>query len=80
MDAAVAQRTQVGRVKLRKLFQPKKQAFWLMLAFNLLSTVLVWVVNTYPLSLPASLVIAVFAIGNMFFGTRLAWALMNERV
>ena len=67
-------------MKFRKLFQPSKPAFWAMLALNVLSSVLVWVVQTYPLSLPANLVIALFAVGNMVFGLRLAWALMNDQV
>ena len=50
-----------------------------MVALNLLSSVLVWVVNTYPLNLPASLILAGFAIGNAVLGTWLAWALMNDR-
>lgn len=50
----------------------------MMLALNLLSSVLVWVVQTYPLNMPASIVIAVFALCNLFLGLRMARALMND--
>lgn len=62
----------------RKLWQPKKPAFWAMLALNLLSSVLVWMVQTYPLHMPARIVIAVFAVGNLVLGIRLARALMRD--
>lgn len=61
----------------RRLFQPRKPAFWLMLALNALSTVLVWIVQRYHLTLLASVVVAVFAIGNAWLGLRLAWQLLS---
>ncbi|MFY8042904.1 MAG: hypothetical protein ACOVOD_08245 [Rhodoferax sp.] len=64
-------------IRLRRLIQPGKLAFWLMLALNGLSTALVWIVQTRSLTLVAGLVVASFAIGNMLLGLRLAWRLMQ---
>ena len=61
----------------RRLIQPRKPAFWLMLALNALSTALLWIVQNYPLTALASLVIAVFAFGNAWLGLRLAWQLVS---
>lgn len=48
-----------------------------MLALNALSTALLWIVQNYPLTALASLVIAVFAFGNAWLGLRLAWQLLS---
>jgi hypothetical protein len=61
----------------RRLFQPRKPAFWCMLALNALSTALMWIVQNYHLTPLASLVIGVFAIGNAWLGLRLAWRLLS---
>jgi 4-hydroxybenzoate polyprenyltransferase len=65
-------------IYLRRLFQPRKPAFWLMLVLNALSTVLMWIVQRYTLTPLASLVIAVFALGNAWLGLRLAWQLLSS--
>ena len=49
-------------MKLARLWQPRHPAFWLMLAFNLLSGLLAWVTRSYPLTPVAALVVTVFAI------------------
>jgi 4-hydroxybenzoate polyprenyltransferase len=67
-------------VKLSRLLQPRKPAFWLMLALNLLSAVLGWVVQTQQLNLLGSVLVAGFAIGNAILGMRLAWLLVNGRI
>lgn len=64
-------------IKLRRLFQPRKPAFWLMLVLNGLSTALMWIVQNYRLTPLASVVIAVFALGNAWLGLRLAWRLLT---
>lgn len=64
-------------IRLRRLIQPRKAAFWLMLALNGLSTALVWIVQHHSLTLLAGLVVAAFAIGNAVLGMRLAWGLLN---
>jgi hypothetical protein len=64
-------------IRLRRLIQPHKAAFWLMLALNGLSTALVWIVQNRDLSPIASVLVAVFAIGNAVLGLRFAWHLLN---
>lgn len=64
-------------MKLARLWQPRNPAFWLMIAVNLLSTLLAWVVRTYSLGMLASLLITVFAIGNVAIGLRLMWLLLR---
>ncbi len=64
-------------IRLRRLIQPRRLAFWLMLALNGLSTVLVWIVQTRSLTLVAGLVVAGFAISNAVLGMRLAWRLLQ---
>jgi uncharacterized membrane protein HdeD (DUF308 family) len=64
-------------VRLSRLFQPRKPAFWLMLGLNLLSSVLAWVAQTQPLSALGQTLVAVFAVGNGVLGLRLAWRLVT---
>ncbi len=65
-------------MKLSRLYQPRNPLFWLMVALNLLSMVLGWIAQTYSLGVLVSLMIVVFAIGNVVLGTFLAWRLLNS--
>lgn len=65
-------------IRLRRLIQPRKPAFWLMLALNGLSTALVWIVQNRDLSPIASVLVAVFAMGNAVLGLRFAWQLLHS--
>lgn len=56
---------------LRRLIQPRNPAFWLMLALNGLSAVLLWIAQTYHLTLWARVVVAFFALGNALLGLRM---------
>jgi hypothetical protein len=64
-------------MKLSRLFQPRNPLFWLMVALNVLSSALVWIVHNQPLSLLGMLVVAGFALGNGVLGTWLAWRLVK---
>ena len=64
-------------IYLRRLFQPHIRAFWLMVALNALSAVLLWITRSYPLTSLAQVVFGVFALGNAFLGFRLAWHLVS---
>lgn len=64
-------------IRLRRLIQPRNPAFWLMVLLNGLSTALVWIVQNYTLTVLANLVIGVFALGNVWWGLRLAWQLVS---
>ena len=62
---------------LRRLIQPRNPAFWIMLALNGLSAVLLWIAQNFHLSLVASLVVVVFALGNAVLGLRMLRQLLN---
>ncbi|MDP1734782.1 MAG: hypothetical protein Q8L44_10525 [Sulfuritalea sp.] len=66
-------------MKLGRLYQPRNPAFWLMVVFNALSTLLAWVARTYELAPAASLVLAGVAIANALIGLRLMLLLMRDR-
>jgi hypothetical protein len=65
-------------MKLGRLWQPRNPAFWLMVALNLLSTLLAWVARSYELAPVAALMVAGFAVANALLGLRLMWLLMRE--
>ena len=65
-------------MKLSRLWQPRNPAFWLMVALNLLSTLLAWVARSYELAPAAALMVAGFAVANALLGLRLMWLLMRE--
>ena len=65
-------------MKLARLWQPRNPAFWLMIALNLLSTVLAWIARSYELAPAAALMVAGFAVANALIGLRLMWQLMRE--
>lgn len=65
-------------MKLSRLWQPRNPAFWMMLVLNVLSSVLAWVLRTYPLVPLAMIVVAGFALMNAWIGIRLAVGLMRE--
>ena len=65
-------------MKLSRLWQPRNPAFWLMVALNLLSTVLAWIARSYELAPSAALMVAGFAVANALLGLRLMWLLMRD--
>lgn len=65
-------------MKLARLWQPRNPAFWLMVAVNLLSTLLAWAARSYTLTPVAALIVTAFAIGNAIYGLRLMWLLLRE--
>jgi hypothetical protein len=65
-------------MKLSRLYQPRNPLFWLMVAVNLMSMILGWIAQTYSVGVLVSLMIVVFAIGNVVLGAFLAWRLLNS--
>lgn len=65
-------------MKLSRLYQPRNPRFWLMIVLNVLSSILAWVLRTYPLVPLAAIVLAGFALANAVIGIRLALALMRS--
>ncbi len=65
-------------MKLSRLWQPRNPAFWLMVALNLLSTVLAWIARSFELAPVAALMVAGFAVANALLGLRLMWLLLRD--
>ena len=65
-------------LKISRLYQPRNPLFWIMVALNVLSTLLGWITHTHTLGVVASLLVAGFAIGNAVLGTWLAWRLVHS--
>lgn len=64
-------------MKWRRLWQPRNPLFWVVVVLNALSTLLAWVVRTYPLPPTLAVAVAVFAVGNAVLGLWLIWALVK---
>jgi 4-hydroxybenzoate polyprenyltransferase len=54
--------------KLRRLWQPSKPLFWMMLAFNVLSSVCTWAMRALPLNAFGLLLIGTVALINVGCG------------
>ena len=65
-------------MKLSRLWQPDKPLFWLMLAFNVLSSLCTWAMRALPLSTAALLLVGTLALGNVALGLLAAWRLMRD--
>ena len=65
-------------MKWSRLWQPRRLPFWLMLMFNLLSTLCAWALRALPLSTPGLLLIAAVGLLNCGLGMWIAWLLLNE--
>ncbi len=65
-------------MKITRLFQPRNPLFWMMVVLNVLSTLLMWIVNNRPLSTLAMVVVVCFALCNALLGTWLAWRLVRD--
>ncbi len=56
----------------RRLWQPRRGAFWLMVAFNLLSSLMAWVLRTAPLNTTGLLLVGLLGLANALAGLWLA--------
>jgi ABC-type iron transport system FetAB permease component len=65
-------------MKLSRLFQPRNPLFWIMLALNVLSTALAWLVHNRPLNTFGMVLIGSFALINAALGTWFAWLLVRD--
>ena len=64
-------------LKLGRLWQPRRPLFWLMLGFNLLSSLLAWVMRTWPLTSFGLLLLGSLALANVAFGLLMVWRLLH---
>jgi hypothetical protein len=65
-------------MKLQRLWQPTSPVLWLMVAFNVLSSVGAWVLRTVALPYPLMLLIALISLGNVVGGLWCAWSLIQD--
>jgi hypothetical protein len=65
----------VARPGWRRLWQPGRPAFWLLVAFNLLSTAFGWAQRSLPLNDTAALLFGALAVLNALFGLFVGWRL-----
>ena len=63
--------------KLRRLWQPTQPLCWMMVGFNLLSSVCTWVMRSQPLNSFGLLLIGTVALVNVACGLLAAWRLMQ---
>ena len=65
--------------KLQLIYQPANPLFWLMLALNLLSSALMWIVQNRALNTFGMLLVGVIAMVNAAAGTWFMWRLMQTK-
>lgn len=65
-------------MKWRRLWQPRRAVFWLMLTFNVLSSLCAWALRTFPLNTLGQLLLAFVALLNVAFGLLALWQLLRE--
>ena len=62
-------------MKLLRIYQPRNPLFWFMLALNVLSYGLAWIVNNRSLNTLGMLLVGGFALANAVLGVWLLWRL-----
>jgi len=65
-------------VKLSRLWQPGRGLFWVMVAFNGLSSLGAWALRALPLEGAVFAVVALLALMNCAGGLWAAWRLVTE--
>ena len=65
-------------MQIKRLWQPRRGLFWMMVVFNLLSSLCTFAMRTYPLTAAGLWLLAVIALLNVGFGLLAAWQLMRE--
>lgn len=65
-------------MQLNRIYQPRNPFFWIMVALNVMSSLLGWITHNYVLGTFVSLLVVGFAVGNALLGAYLAWRLVNS--
>jgi hypothetical protein len=65
-------------MKLLRLWQPGRLAFWLMLAFNALSSLCSFAMRTWPLNTMGLVLMGCVALLNVAGGLWAAWQLVKD--
>lgn len=64
-------------MKLSRLYQPRNPLFWIMVALNVLSYALAWIVQNRALNTLGMVVVGGFALVNAVIGMCLMWQLVK---
>ena len=64
-------------MKLLRIYQPRNPVFWIMLALNMLSYALAWIVQNRALNNLGMLLVGGFALVNALLGMWLLWRLLQ---
>lgn len=67
----------MGTYRIGRLFQPRNPLFWVFILLNVLSSVISYLLRSQDLSLFIALLLALFALGNVIYGIRIALRLMS---
>ena len=67
-------------MKLSRLWQPRRGLFWVMVAFNVLSSLGAWALRALPLEGAVFAAVALLALLNCAGGLWAAWRLVTEQV
>ncbi len=62
----------------KRLWQPRRGLFWMMLGFNALSSVCTWAMRALPLNTLGLLLVGFIALMNVVMGLLAAWQLMRD--
>jgi hypothetical protein len=62
----------------KRLWQPRNPMFWMMLGFNVLSSLCTWAMQALPLNHLGLALLAVVALLNVGMGLLAAWTLMRQ--
>lgn len=62
----------------KRLWQPRKGMFWMMIGFNVLSSLCTWAMRALPLNTAGLLLLGLVALSNVGMGLLAAWALLRE--
>lgn len=65
-------------VEFSRLYQPRNPRFWLLIALNLFSTGISYILRSQDPPMLITLILAVFALANFVIGIRIALQLMRE--
>ena len=64
-------------MKLARLWQPRSPLFWLVVGFNVLSSLCAWALRAMPLNTTGMLLVGAIALLNCGFGLLATWRLIQ---
>ena len=65
-------------IKLRRLWQPANPLFWMMVGYNVLSSVCSWAMRALPLNTLGLILVGSIALINVGLGLLAAWRLLQD--